>query len=206
MLLIRKPLKVSIITLKVKIRLIAICPILKSGGNKAPGKRVTFKPNNPTNSSRTKKFLSNNSSNHIQAQELPEAARLSANKPNDLNTTKNPVEEIVALQPQEPIANITNKDEVTVPESGPVQQLNEKKFRDLDEFESRQKLIEEQNRKRKELLSKALADRTKRTQEEAQKLNEIQGEFKKLDAVLCADVKILRKQIELASIEYMESQ
>lgn len=198
--------KVSVFTLKVKIRLIAICLIIQLGGNKAPGKRVTFKPNTSTNSSRTKKFLSNNSYNDIKAQELPEAAKLSTKKINDSHTTEDSVEEIVALQPQEPITNITNEEVGSVPELGQVQPLNEKKFRDLDEFESRQKLIEEQNRKRKELLSKALADRTKRTQEEAQKLNEIQGEFKKLDAVLCADVKILRKQIELASIEYMESQ
>ncbi|RZC39314.1 RAB6-interacting golgin, partial [Asbolus verrucosus] len=38
----------------------------------------------------------------------------------------------------------------------------------------------------------------------AQRLGEIQEEFKKLDAVLSTDVKILRQQIELASIEYME--
>lgn len=81
-----------------------------------------------------------------------------------------------------------------------------KKFKDLDEFEARQKLIEEQNRKRKELLAKALADRTRQTQEEAQRLNEIHEEFKTLDAMLSCDVKILRKQIEIASIEYMECQ
>lgn len=183
-------------------------PLTQLGGNKAPGKRVTFKPINSSNYSRTKKLLSNNTRNDIQAQELPvpDAARLSADKPNDSNTTNKPLEEEILLQQQDLSANILNKDAIIVPEADDLQPLSEKKFKDLDEFEARQKLIEEQNRKRKELLSKALADRTKRTQEEAQRLNEIQGEFKKLDDVLCADVKILRKQIELASIEYMESQ
>lgn len=81
-----------------------------------------------------------------------------------------------------------------------------KKVKDLNELQARQKLMEEQNKKRKELLAKALADRTRRTQEEAQRLNEIQAEFKKLDAVLSNDVKILRKQIDIASVDYMEAQ
>lgn len=66
--------------------------------------------------------------------------------------------------------------------------------------------MEEQNRKRKELLAKALEDRTKRTQEEASRLHEIKTEFKRLDALLSNDVKILRKQIEVASFDYMEAQ
>lgn len=82
----------------------------------------------------------------------------------------------------------------------------EKRVIDLDEFQARQKLIEEQNRKRKELLAKALADRTKRTEEEARKLKEIQNEFKKLDALLSNDVSILRQQIDIASLEFMEAQ
>lgn len=81
-----------------------------------------------------------------------------------------------------------------------------KKCKDLNELQTRQKLMEEQNKKRKELLAKALADRTKRTQEEAQRLNEIQVELKKLDATLSNDVKILRKQIDIASVDYMEAQ
>lgn len=81
-----------------------------------------------------------------------------------------------------------------------------KKARDLHELQARQKLMEEQNRKRKELLAKALADRTKRTQDEVQRLNEIQVELKKLDATLSNDVKILRKQIDIASVDYMEAQ
>lgn len=55
-------------------------------------------------------------------------------------------------------------------------------------------------------MAKALADKTKQTQEEVQRLNEIENEFKKLDAILSNDVNILRKQIDAASCEYSEAQ
>ncbi|XP_069671464.1 RAB6-interacting golgin [Periplaneta americana] len=76
----------------------------------------------------------------------------------------------------------------------------------LDEFQSRQKLMEEQNRQRKELLAKALADRKKQTTEEARRLQQIQDELQKLDMLLSNDVSILRDQIEVASHEFMEAQ
>lgn len=79
-------------------------------------------------------------------------------------------------------------------------------FKDLEECLTRQKLIEEQNRKRKELLLKALADKTKQTQEEAARLHEINLQCMKLDSLLSNDVNILRKQIELASIDFMEAE
>lgn len=86
-----------------------------------------------------------------------------------------------------------------------IQQIKQK-FKDLEEFQARQKRIEEDNKRRKELLTKALEDRTKQTQAEAQRLTEIQNEFKKLDAILSNDVKILRKEIEVASVDYTEAQ
>ncbi|KAF5280571.1 hypothetical protein FQR65_LT00322 [Abscondita terminalis] len=77
---------------------------------------------------------------------------------------------------------------------------------DLVQFQKRQKLIEEQNKRRKELLGKALAERTQRTKEEALKLEEIRKEFKRLDLLFSNDVNILRQQIEVASLEYMEAE
>lgn len=82
----------------------------------------------------------------------------------------------------------------------------EQKAVSLDELQRRQTLIEEQNRRRKALLARALADKKKRTQAEVEKLNEIQNEFKKLDVALSNDVKLLRKKIEIASITYMEAE
>ncbi|XP_972518.2 RAB6-interacting golgin [Tribolium castaneum] len=132
-------------------------------------------------------------------------------KPNNTNTTrtKTILSNITNNLPQETPENAklsVQNSVVPDPEPKIPEVKSERKFKDLDEFEARQKLIEEQNRKRKELLAKALADRTRQTQEEAQRLNEIQEEFKKLDDLLSCDVKILRKQIEAASVEYMECQ
>lgn len=81
-----------------------------------------------------------------------------------------------------------------------------KRVSNIEEMQARQKLMEEQNRKRKELLAKVLADKTKQTAEEAQRLDEIQAEFKKLDDKLSNDVNILRRQIDGASVEYMEAE
>ncbi|KAK7866282.1 hypothetical protein R5R35_007114 [Gryllus longicercus] len=76
----------------------------------------------------------------------------------------------------------------------------------LDEFQSRHKMMEEQNRRRKELLAKALADRKKKTHAEARRLQQIQEELQKLDVLLSNDVGILRNQIEAASLEFMDAQ
>lgn len=97
----------------------------------------------------------------------------------------------------------------------------------LDEFEKKQKLIEEQNRLKKQMLAKALAMRCHKvlpfcssymfwlrdvwfrkmkTQAEAQKINQIQEELSKLDANLSNDVFILRGHIEIASVELAEAE
>nr|CAD7405587.1 unnamed protein product [Timema cristinae] len=89
--------------------------------------------------------------------------------------------------------------EVLSPESG-------KSSFTLYDFQIRQKMMEEQNRQRKDALSKALADRKKQTHEEARRLQHIQDELHKLDALLSNDVSILRNQIEEASIEFTEAQ
>ncbi|XP_046388065.1 RAB6-interacting golgin [Ischnura elegans] len=76
----------------------------------------------------------------------------------------------------------------------------------LSEFHFRQKMMEEQNRKKKELLAQALAERKKRTHAEANRLHKIQEELQKLDNLLSNDVSILRDQIEAASLEYTVAQ
>ncbi|XP_023215516.1 RAB6-interacting golgin-like [Centruroides sculpturatus] len=76
----------------------------------------------------------------------------------------------------------------------------------LEQFEQRQKQMEQENAKRKSLLTKAIADRKKRTEAEAQKLIKIQKELNHLDSLLSVDVSILRNQIEIASMEFTEAQ
>lgn len=76
----------------------------------------------------------------------------------------------------------------------------------LEKFQQRQKFIEEQNKHRKALLTKAISERQKKTQKEAEKLVHIQKELCKLDSLVSADVAILRNHIEQASVEFNESQ
>lgn len=99
----------------------------------------------------------------------------------------------------------------------------------MAEFQIQQKLIEEQNRKRKEMLSKALEDRyflicfsiqmyhfylcilqnyyrEKQTAEETIRLEKIKKELQTLDAQLSGDVSILRKQIDKSCLAYSEAE
>jgi len=76
----------------------------------------------------------------------------------------------------------------------------------LEKFEVKQKLIEEQNRKRKELLTAAINDRRRQTSQETQKLQYIQEELQKIDNLLTTDVKFLRNSIEEASVDFSEAQ
>ncbi|CAG0883022.1 unnamed protein product [Darwinula stevensoni] len=76
----------------------------------------------------------------------------------------------------------------------------------LEVFHSRQKAIEEENKRRKELLARAIAERRKRTVSEATKLKEIQDELQRIDLSLSSDVSILRNKIEEASLEFAEAQ
>lgn len=158
----------------------------------AKQKKVSFKtPRNHENQNRA--ALSEKLINNVT--DIPEAAKLQPQSKTEqkCETTQPKISEA----PQEVAKDEkpqSTEENVTI------------KVRDLSELQTRQKLMEEQNRKRKELLAKALADRTKRTQEEVQRLNEIQAELKKLDVCLSSDVKILRKQIDVASLDYTEAQ
>lgn len=160
-------------------------------------KKVTFNLNRSHHNQN--KVVLNEKIKLNEGVELPESAKLQVNEPPcelKVDTTHQQSGDIVQKPDEISHENETVNNDIT----------STKKVKDLHELQTRQKLMEEQNRKRKELLAKALADRTKRTQEEAQRLNEIQIELKKLDATLSNDVKILRKQIDIASVDYMEAQ
>ncbi|XP_050352006.1 RAB6-interacting golgin [Nymphalis io] len=76
----------------------------------------------------------------------------------------------------------------------------------LEELQLKQKLMEEQNKKRKEMLAKALADRTKQTEEEVVKLEKIKKELQILDGQFSQDVAVLRKKIDQACISYSDAE
>ena len=76
----------------------------------------------------------------------------------------------------------------------------------LNAFQEKQKLIEEQNRKKKEMLVRAINDRKKKTDSEARKLDLVNQELQKIDLMLTSDVRFLRDSIEQASIDFTEAQ
>ncbi|NWX34942.1 GORAB protein, partial [Notiomystis cincta] len=65
-----------------------------------------------------------------------------------------------------------------------------------------QRLIEEKNKRKKALLARAIAERSKRTQAETVKLKRIQKELQALDDMVSADIGILRNRIDQASLDY----
>nr|XP_056701410.1 RAB6-interacting golgin [Euleptes europaea] len=69
-------------------------------------------------------------------------------------------------------------------------------------LQQEQKLMEEKNKRKKALLAKAIAERSKRTQAETVKLKRIQKELQALDDLVSADVGILRNRIDQASLVY----
>ncbi|NWI67717.1 GORAB protein, partial [Todus mexicanus] len=69
-------------------------------------------------------------------------------------------------------------------------------------LQQEQRLIEEKNKRKKALLAKAIAERSKRTQAETVKLQRIQKELQALDDMVSADIGILRNRIDQASLDY----
>ncbi|XP_054240413.1 RAB6-interacting golgin [Indicator indicator] len=69
-------------------------------------------------------------------------------------------------------------------------------------LQQEQRLIEEKNKRKKALLAKAIAERSKRTQAETVKLKRIQKELQALDDMVSADIGILRNRIDQASLAY----
>ena len=106
-----------------------------------------------------------------------------------------------ATENKSPDENLQNPVPENVEEPPP-----ESKLSKLEAFQEKQKLIEEQNRKRKEMLSKAIMDRKKKTDSESKKLDIVQLELQKIDVMLNTDVQFLRDSIEQASFEFMEAQ
>ncbi|XP_037626933.1 RAB6-interacting golgin [Sebastes umbrosus] len=72
----------------------------------------------------------------------------------------------------------------------------------LELLQEDQKMIEEGNKRKKALLTKTIAEKSKQTQAEAVKLKRIQKELQALDDMVSNDIGILRGRIEQASWEY----
>ncbi|XP_055609044.1 RAB6-interacting golgin [Uranotaenia lowii] len=72
----------------------------------------------------------------------------------------------------------------------------------LKDFEHQRKMMQEQNRQKRQILQKAIDQHAQKTAAEANKIQEIKSELEKLDSELASDVAILRKQIDAASLHF----
>lgn len=72
----------------------------------------------------------------------------------------------------------------------------------LEQLQHEQKLMEEKNKKKKALLTRTIAEKSKQTRAETLKLQRIQKELQTLDDMVSNDISILRGKIEQASWDY----
>ncbi|XP_052897358.1 RAB6-interacting golgin [Anopheles moucheti] len=121
-----------------------------------------------------------------------------------------PVDESILVLPNLP-ATLGKNSEPTVATSSPGvaglrTNLNDVltpfKGMSLKDFEQQRKMMEEQNRQKRDILHKAIEQHAQKTAAEASKIQEIKSELSKLDSELASDVAILRKQIDAASLHF----
>lgn len=80
--------------------------------------------------------------------------------------------------------------------------INGDKLQRLHDFELHRRLMEEQNKMKRNLLQQAISKYAEKTQAETKKLEEIKHALDLLDSELATDVSILRKEIEYATLHF----
>ncbi|XP_040263962.1 RAB6-interacting golgin [Bufo bufo] len=126
--------------------------------------------------------------------------------PNSTQVRK-PLEE----KPKEPVAD--NKEIASEPPSIRTREDDELSKKEVElkeksclkQLQLKQRLMEEKNKRKKAILAKAIAERSKRTQAEAVKLNRIQKQLQALDEIVSTDIGILRNRIEQACMEFSQA-
>ncbi|XP_055843114.1 RAB6-interacting golgin [Episyrphus balteatus] len=121
--------------------------------------------------------------------------------PNTLQQNQN--EQLdVSSSSDSPVENNSLNNSSILPE--PSENIESSPFKgiSLKDFEVHRKIIEEQNKQKKDLLHKAIEAHSQKTAAEAKKIEEIKIELSKLDNELATDVALLRKQIDSACIQY----
>uniref|UniRef100_A0A182QIX3 RAB6-interacting golgin n=1 Tax=Anopheles farauti TaxID=69004 RepID=A0A182QIX3_9DIPT len=120
-----------------------------------------------------------------------------------------PEDESILVLPNQPLASRTSEPVIATSTPGvagmrpnPNDVLTPFKGMSLKDFEQQRKLMEEQNRQKREILHKAIEQHAQKTAAEASKIQEIKSELNKLDSELASDVAILRKQIDAASLHF----
>ncbi|TMS20547.1 RAB6-interacting golgin [Larimichthys crocea] len=112
-------------------------------------------------------------------------------KAREVKPTENQQQQQPAPEEESPAVKELEKQEVELREKTRLEQLQQE-----------QKTIEERNKRKKALLTKTIAEKSKQTQAEAVKLKRIQKELQALDDMVSNDIGILRGKIEQASWDY----
>uniref|UniRef100_A0AAV2KSR4 RAB6-interacting golgin n=1 Tax=Knipowitschia caucasica TaxID=637954 RepID=A0AAV2KSR4_KNICA len=113
--------------------------------------------------------------------------RAETNGAENMSGLKNPAEEPETT----PVLKELEKQEVEVRERSRLEQL-----------QMEQKEMEEKNKRKKALLTRTIAQKSKQTRAESLKLQKIQKELQTLDDMVSNDISILRGRIEQASWDY----
>lgn len=102
----------------------------------------------------------------------------------------------------DPAAEKVEEEEMPVVKELEKQEVEMREKTRLELLQQEQKLMEEENKRRKALLAKTIAEKSRQTQAEAVKLRRIQKELQALDDMVSSDIGILRGRIEQASWAY----
>lgn len=129
---------------------------------------------------------------------------------NSFDLDSHPLKDATHFQPviPKPLTPPPESNEAVMHEVELVPKEPESPFRgvSLKDFEQQRKRVEEQNKQKVNMLQKAIEQHSKKTAEEAKRLEEVRKELDRLDSELAADVAILRKQIETATIQFSHVQ
>ncbi|XP_075472949.1 RAB6-interacting golgin [Ascaphus truei] len=90
-------------------------------------------------------------------------------------------------------------------QDGQKKEMELKEKSHLDQLQLEQRLMEEKNKRKKALLSKAIAERSKKTHAETVKLKRIQKQLQALDDLVSTDIGILMNRIDQACVEYSQA-
>ncbi|XP_059923055.1 RAB6-interacting golgin [Gadus macrocephalus] len=107
----------------------------------------------------------------------------------------------VKLKPSEKLPVKAEEAEAVVKELE-TQEVEIREKTRIQQLQDEQKTMEEKNKRKKALLTKTIAEKSKQTQQEAVKLKRIQKELQTLDDMVSNDIGILRCRIEQASWDY----
>uniref|UniRef100_A0A3Q2QA40 RAB6-interacting golgin n=1 Tax=Fundulus heteroclitus TaxID=8078 RepID=A0A3Q2QA40_FUNHE len=97
---------------------------------------------------------------------------------------------------------VEEEEEVPVVKELEKQEVEMREKTRLEQLQQEQKEMEERNKRKKALLAKTIAEKSKQTHAEAVKLKRIQKELQALDDMVSNDIGILRGRIEQASWDY----